>query len=120
MAIAEQIGYDATGRETPEKNDLPEIIKQYREFEQIGYCQYKKENKIFIINQGELVRRIDPHYYKSEFINNYYKIGKIPNKKLGELIYFSKETFSLAAQSDADTNKFFYIEIGGIDLKQVK
>ena len=33
MAIADFIGYDATGRETPDKNDLPEILKAYREFE---------------------------------------------------------------------------------------
>lgn len=33
MAIADEIGYDATGRETPEKNDLPAIISSYREFE---------------------------------------------------------------------------------------
>lgn len=31
MAIADTIGYDATGRDTPE-NDLDDIVKQYREF----------------------------------------------------------------------------------------
>jgi len=30
MAIAERIGYDATGR--PDKNEFPEILKAYREF----------------------------------------------------------------------------------------
>lgn len=33
MAIAEHIGYDATGRETPDKNDLNYILEQYKEFE---------------------------------------------------------------------------------------
>ena len=33
MAIAEHIGYDAAGRETPDQNDLPEILKHYKEFE---------------------------------------------------------------------------------------
>ena len=33
MAIAEHIGYDATGRKDP-KNDLSQIIEKYREFEQ--------------------------------------------------------------------------------------
>lgn len=32
MAIADYIGYDATGREIPQ-NDLPEILQRYREFE---------------------------------------------------------------------------------------
>lgn len=69
MAITEQIGYDATGRETPEKNDLPEILKQYREFEQTQSIasslrdKLEKGSKIFLINKGERVGRIDPHYY---------------------------------------------------------
>lgn len=33
MAIADYIGYDATGRDIPQ-NDLPEILKRYREFEE--------------------------------------------------------------------------------------
>lgn len=33
MAIADYIGYDSTGKETPDKNDLPEILTAYREFE---------------------------------------------------------------------------------------
>jgi type I restriction enzyme M protein len=33
MAIADEIGYDATGRETPDKNDLPEILVAFRKFE---------------------------------------------------------------------------------------
>ncbi len=32
MAIADYIGYDATGRDIPQ-NDLPEILKRYRKFE---------------------------------------------------------------------------------------
>ena len=33
MAIADYIGYDATGREIPQ-NDLPEILERYREFKE--------------------------------------------------------------------------------------
>ena len=90
MAIAEHIGYDATGRETPNKNDLSEILMQYKQFEQ-GY-NFNKQNNIFLVNWLE--ERIDPYYYKSEFINNYYKIKNIPNKKLGDIVYFSKETWN--------------------------
>ena len=32
MAIADHIGYDATGRVTPQKNHFPKILKQYRIF----------------------------------------------------------------------------------------
>lgn len=120
MAIAEQIGYDATGRETPDQNDLPEILKQYKEFEQgslrIGESveAFQLKDKIFFINRDELKDRIDPNFYKAEFINNYYKVRNIPNKPLGELIYFSKETWN---QKDYFIHKFPYIEIGGINIK---
>ncbi len=33
MAIADYIGYDATGREIPQ-NDLPQILERYRKFEE--------------------------------------------------------------------------------------
>lgn len=33
MAMADKIGYDATGREFPNENDLPQILEQFREFE---------------------------------------------------------------------------------------
>ena len=130
MAIAEQIGYDATGRETPDQNDFPEILKQYKEFEPgslrlgpfhgqrppdggpWGKPQWK--NQIFLINRDELEDRIDPYYYKPEFINNYSKVRSIPNKPLGELIHFSKETWN---QKDYFIHKFPYIEIGGINIK---
>ena len=118
MAIAEHVGYDATGRETPDKNDLPEIFKQYREFEQTQSVPDWK-NQLFLINRDELgdgdgCLRIDPQYYKPEFIKNCYKVKNIPNKQLGKLIHFSKETSSPRALF---TKKFPYIEIGGIDIK---
>lgn len=112
MAIAEHIGYDATGRETPEKNDLDRILKQYINFEQTQ--NVSSDNKIFLINRSEIEGRMDPHYYKPEFINLNRKIRDIPNKQLGELINFSSETWN---QKDFFTDKFPYIEIGDIDLK---
>mgnify|MGYP000163798746 CR=1 FL=1 len=33
MAIAERIGYDATGRELPNENELPSILEQFKEFQ---------------------------------------------------------------------------------------
>lgn len=68
MAIAEQIGSAATGRETPDQNDFPEIIKQYKEFKQGSWRmgksveEYEWKNKIFLINRDELEGRLDPYY----------------------------------------------------------
>lgn len=33
MAMADKIGYDATGREFPNENDLPDILQRFKEFE---------------------------------------------------------------------------------------
>jgi type I restriction enzyme M protein len=66
MAVAEHIGYDATGR--PDKDEFPEIFEAWQKF--------KKENRVdffvnsplcFAIGRGEVEGRIDPHYYKPEF-----------------------------------------------------
>ena len=118
MAIADQIGYDATGRETSEKNDFPQIIEQYRKFEQIQHVKVSSdlENKIFLIHRDEIEGRMDSYYYKPEFIKNRFKVenSNIPHKQLGKLMNFSNETWN---QKDYFTNKFFYIEIGGIDIK---
>ena len=115
MAIAEYIGYDATGRETLDKNNLPEILTQYRKFEQMQRV-FNCKNTIFTIHRNELEARMDPLYYKPEFIKNCNKIRKISHKQLGELIDLSKETWN-PKQQNSFTNTFPYIEISGIDVK---
>ena len=124
MAIAEHVGYDATGRETPDKNDFPKILKQYRIFQQTQGVMLASraeasdalQNKIFLINRDKLEARMDSHFYKPEFIKNLYKVQNIHNKQLGELISFSNETWN-RTQQDFFTNKFPYIEINGVDLE---
>lgn len=114
MAIAEHVGYDTTGRETPDQNHLPEILKQYKHFEKNQ--RIPSSHQIFLINQDEIEGRIDPGYYQLEFIKNYHKVRNIPHKPLGELIHFSKETWN-RKQQNYFINKFPYIEIRGIDIK---
>ena len=114
MAIAEHVGYDTTGRETPDQNDLPEIIKQYKHFEQIQ--RIPSSNQIFLIHRDEIEGRIDPGFYQFEFLKNYHKVRNIPHKPLGEWIHFSKETWN-REQQNYFINKFPYIEIRGIDIK---
>lgn len=57
IVIAEHIGYNTTGRKTIHK-----IVKQYRQFEQTYRLTFRplgqklssdRENKIFLIHQGE-------------------------------------------------------------------
>lgn len=67
IAIAEHIGYNTTGRKTIHKNDCPEIVKQYRQFEQTYRLALRplgqklssdRENKILRIHQCEMEKKI--------------------------------------------------------------
>lgn len=111
MAIAEHIGYDATGRETPDKNDLPKILQQYKDF--TNNQPIHSNNKIFLIHRNEIEERLDPSYYKPEFLENMAKVQKMPHKQLGELVQFSRET----RKKTKKVTKPFYIEIGGVDIQ---
>nr|AYC64010.1 hypothetical protein [Halimeda micronesica] len=123
MAIAEHIGYDATGRETPFKNDLSEIIKQYKYFSKNMFIQTQPNDKIFTINQNETEARIDPSYYKPKkqqrFLKNYYTVKKSPCKQLEKLVEFSTESLTWTWNQ---ARKNYYIEIGEIDgeIKNMK
>mgnify|MGYP000362651114 CR=1 FL=1 len=83
MAVAEHIGYDATGR--PDKDEFPEILEAWQRF--------KKENRIdffvkaplcFAIGRGEIKERLDPFYYRHEFRLTIRT--KYPCRKLREVI----------------------------------
>lgn len=64
MAMAEHVGYDATGR--PDENDLPAIAENYKKF---SAGEVVNEPPLsFIINESDLEGRIDPYYYQPEFL----------------------------------------------------
>lgn len=68
MAIAEQMGYDATGRETPDQNDFPEILKQYKEFKPGSWRMGKSVEEYDCIasrcqsHRDEWEGQLDPYY----------------------------------------------------------
>jgi len=94
MAIAEDIGYDATGKLT-NNNELEFIGKELAQF--IEAIESGKDsfflsldvdkNKIFVTWLHELEERIDPTYYKDEHKLFASKLNslKFPAKKLGHL-----------------------------------
>jgi len=109
MAIADKIGYDATGRESD--NELPEILKKY-----FSYTSLDKNwgnHQIFSINKANLEDRIDPHFYLPKFKHLIDKIRAKTFMPLGELVEFSKETWN---QKDTFDSEFPYIEISEIEL----
>lgn len=75
MALAEHIGYDATGR-TDEKNDLPEIMKRYRS----GEWEFKNSPTSFSFQKEKLEGRLDPSYYQPHFIEAYKQVTTLKCK----------------------------------------
>jgi len=70
-------------------------------------------NNVFLVNNSELESRLDPHFYKQEFRILQKKLVSKPNSKLGNLIYYSNETWN---QKDYFDDMFPYIEIGSINI----
>ncbi len=65
MAIADHIGYEATGKRDP-KNDLIDILDTYLNKKNVTK---KKEPETFFIDNNELQDRFDPYFYRPFFKN---------------------------------------------------
>lgn len=120
MAIAEDIGYDATGKST-NNNELDFIGRELARF--IESIESGKDgfflgldvdkDKVFLILYSALEARLDSNFYKTEYISLISKIKKLPNNKLGYFVEFSDETWD---QKNIFNKIFPYIEIGEIDI----
>jgi type I restriction enzyme M protein len=115
MAIAEHIGYEATGR--PDKDEFPEILGAWR--------KSNKENRkdlftttplYFTVRRSEIEGRIDPHYYKPEFITHIQRLNKGTYKviKFGEIISEMSGGATPKAKGKA------YLKEGGIPFLRVQ
>jgi type I restriction enzyme M protein len=66
MAIAEHIGYDATGR--PDKDEFPDILNAWQEFRKKSRINFfVKAPLCFTIGRGEIKERFDPYYNSPKF-----------------------------------------------------
>jgi type I restriction enzyme M protein len=66
MAIAEHIGYDATGR--PDKDGFPDILNAWQEFRKKSRINFfVKAPLCFTIGRGEIKERFDPYYNSPKF-----------------------------------------------------
>ena len=115
MGIAEHIGYDATGR--PDKDEFPEILDIWRKF-------WKENRKdlftttplYFTVRRSEIEGRIDPHYYKPEFITHIQRLNQGTHKviKFGEIISEMSGGATPKAKGKA------YLKEGGIPFLRVQ
>jgi len=79
IAVAEHIGYDATGR--PDKNELPEIFKDFME------KQENKDKGRYWLKFSELSDRLDPMYYHLGYlIEKHLKKVKYKIVRLNEIL----------------------------------
>jgi type I restriction-modification system DNA methylase subunit/restriction endonuclease S subunit len=92
MAIAEDIGYDATGKAT-NNNELDLIGEELTSFidsiergeDSFFLGDNVDKNKIFLVKIGELESRLDPFYYKNNFKLLLNKLSKINCQSLSKL-----------------------------------
>ena len=89
MAIAERIGYDATGRKDP-INDLNTIYEEYQRFTKPDFFRVSpdRENQIFLTYRGEIInRRIDPYFHQPQYRDFHKKIS-VSNYPIGPIFQF--------------------------------
>jgi restriction endonuclease S subunit len=71
-------------------------------------------NKLFLVQSSELEGRLDPFFYKPEFLGLTERIKSLNHRKLKDIALFSKETWN---QKSIFTDYFPYIQIGEIDIQ---
>jgi type I restriction enzyme M protein len=87
MAIAEHIGYDATGR--PDKDEFPDILNAWQEFRKKSRINFfVKAPLCFAVGWGEMEGRWEPSFYKLEFRQQIdaFELTKFPFINLGKVI----------------------------------
>jgi len=126
MAIADHVGYDATGR--TDENDLPDIFEKFIELCSKGTIN--PSNKGFVVLRKDLEGRIDPYYYQPSFMESQQILQKnrFAFKTLGEIAERITGGATPTAKGDAYTDKkqgvpFLRIQNiteNGIDLTNVE
>ena len=115
MAIAEHIGYDATGREDP-VNDFDAICDEYHRFRKapnvlpISPATTGKLNA-FVVWQDEINNRLDSHFYHPRFEKLLSDLRQNSHETLGNIIKLSHHKWDPEQHQE---NTFRYIEINGV------
>lgn len=133
MSISNNIGHDNSLKDTPEKNNLPDIFNSYVEWKRTGIMQpFSKENhdltenlecpeQAWLVSPEQIsLKRFDAFYYSPDLKNVKESLNKFKNEGLVE-IHFGKE-FKLASKLDKNSKKnlinsgnlFKYIEISDV------
>ena len=113
MAIAERIGYDATGR-NDSINDLNTICEEYRKFandsSSIGPVGTENPQR-FVICWSALKDRLDPHFYHPRFEKLLTVLRQSRHKVLENIAKLSYQKWN---PEEHPEETFRYIEIGNV------
>ena len=115
MSVAEHIGYDTTGR--PDKDEFPEILESWKKFQNKNRKGFFTERPCcFTVKRSEVEGRIDPHYYRPEFITHIQRLTKGTCKviRFGEIISEMSGGATPKAKGKA------YLKEGGIPFLRVQ
>ena len=113
MAIAERIGYDATGR-NDSINDLNTICEEYRKFadDSSSIGPVGTENpQCFVICWSALKDRLDSHFYHPRFERLLTVLRQSCHKVLGNIAKLSYQKWN---PEEHPEETFRYIEIGNV------
>lgn len=124
MAMTEHVGYDATDRQ--DINDLPKIAEEYRAF----LKGQERFDFAIIVKRKDLLKRFDPYYYQSHFVEAVTDLHKSSHKlvSLGSIVENLSGGATPKAKSDAYTLEYKGVPFlriqniteEGIDLTDVK
>jgi type I restriction-modification system DNA methylase subunit len=107
---ARYVGFDNTGRKTPDKNDLHEILKRMKN---------PKSRNLITLSELEREGRYDPWYYFPLYAQLEAALSKSPYglRPISELITKTKEFFDPDITS---SETYSYVETSDVDLDEGK
>ena len=121
-------GLDKNGKEIKE-NDLPDVVKEFKKFEETGKLflkgkeeiNYYENDLLFLISPDKLDERMDVSFHTPSYNNLIQKLYTLKNKGVIELKkvddYKCLESIKIKEENN---NWFKYVDIGVIDKERGK
>lgn len=131
MAICNNVGHNDFGNDTPERNNLNQVLLAYREFVEYGKLETQVINnhietevltcplQIFIVPTEDLKERLDAFYYSPELkriqgqLKKLAQQGKIEIKTGKDFIL--KPDLTARQVRDIENDIFKYLEVGDVN-----
>lgn len=121
-------GISKSGKEIPE-NDLPDVVKEWKKFEETGelYLFGKEkigdyeDDRLFLIEPDKLSDRIDVAFHSPSYSKLLWKLKKL--EKDGKISLKKMKDFETLKKINKDENLselFLYTDVGALDKERGK